>query len=268
MIKNSIYVLILFTVLFVSSFSSQNTCTVENYYLNSNIFNNDTIYNDVLIDGKHFKISVLSDKLDEYLEKIEFSEDKFQNDSPKTIIIYDNSNGKIAYAKKFDSSIPSFVKQNGDLSKEGKLYLHWMSHGGGSGFSSNTNLVYLENGKIKITTVFKSREIDYVLFNKNDKEIYLLQGLYGDELDEDGSLIESHFSDHRCQVIQYHFGHYGYDEQKIGITKNKYSSGGTTGKSALEILQDIIDGEIFMPSNTIISDYKEFNNFDGKILSP
>ena len=90
--KISIFGLLLFVILSSSSCSSQNTCTIESYYLNSDIFNTDTTYSNVLIDGKSFTIKVLSDKLDVHLEKIDFSENKFENSSPKTIVINDESN--------------------------------------------------------------------------------------------------------------------------------------------------------------------------------
>lgn len=264
--KISIFGLLLFVILSSSSCSSQNTCTIESYYLNSDIFNTDTTYSNILIDGKSFTIKVLSDKLDEHLEKYEEPEFEFDDVSPKTVVFYSSETGKIAYVKKFDASKPFFFKQCGDLSKEGKLYLHWMSSGGGSGFSSNTNLVYLESGKIKISNVFESCEIDYVLFNKNDKEIYVLQGIYGNELDENGEPIETHFSNRRYRVLQYRFGYDGFDEKEIGSTKNRYS-GGDEGKSASEILKDIISGETFMPGNTVVSDYEEFSNWNGQIIN-
>lgn len=265
--KISIFGLLLFVILSSSSCSSQNTCTIESYYLNSDIFNTDTTYSNVLIDGKSFTIKVLSDKLDVHLEKIDFSENKFENSSPKTIVINDESN-KIVYAKKFDVLITtvSFNKQSGNLSKEGKLYFHWMSSAGGSGFSSNTSLVSLEDGKVVLTEIFNSGELSYVLFNKNDKEIYVLSGMWEHELDENGEPIETHFSEHRYKVLQYRFGYDGFNKKEIGITKNKYPSG-DDGISSPELLQLIINGEDFMPGNTSVSEYNDFDNFNGEMLS-
>lgn len=264
--KISIFGLLLFVILSSSSCSSQNTCTIESYYLNSDIFNTDTTYSNVLIDGKSFTIKVLSDKFDEHLEKYDSPEYEFDNISPKTIVIYNNQTGKISYVNKFDSSKPFFIKQSGNLSKVGKLYLHWMSSGGGSGFSSNTSLVFLEDDKIQISETFNSGEMDYVLFNKNDKEIYVLSGIWGDELDENGEPIETHFSEHRYKVLQFRFGYDGFEEKEIGITKNKYPSG-DDGISSTELLQLIISGEDFMPGNTVVSEYNVFDNFNGEMLT-
>jgi hypothetical protein len=264
--KISFFVLILFTILVDSSCSSQNTYTIEDYYLNSDFFNIDTTYNNVLIDGKSFKVNVLSDKLNEHLEKIKFSEDEFENSSPKTIVIYNEAN-KLVYAKKMDTPITriSLTKQSGSVSKEGKLYLNWMSSGGGSGFSSSTNLVFLEQGKIKITNIFNSGEMDYILFNKNNNEIYVLKGIWNDSLNENGDPIETHFSEHRYKVVQYRFGNGSYEEVEMGVTKNKYSSldDGISGK---ELLQLIITGEDFMPENMMVSHYMVFDNYNCKII--
>jgi len=264
--KKSLYTLMLFALLFVSSCNSQNTCKVEDYYLNEDIFKIDTTYSNVFIDGISFKIRILSDKLNEHLENYEEPEFEFDDVSPKTVVFYSDETGKIAYVKKFDASKPFFMKQCGNLSKDGKLYLHWMSSGGGSGFSSNTSLVSLEDGKIVHTEIFNSGEMDFVLFNKNDKEIYILKGIWGDELDINGEPVETHFSDHKYKILQYRYGYDGFEEKEIGTTKNKYSSL-DEGKSGIEILNDILKGENFMPGNTVVSEYLIFDNFNGVIIA-
>jgi len=264
--KKSLYTLMLFALLFVSSCNSQNTCKVEDYYLNEDIFKIDTTYSNVFIDGISFKIRILSDKLNEHLENYEEPEFEFDDVSPKTVVFYSDETGKIAYVKKFDASKPFFMKQCGNLSKDGKLYLHWMSSGGGSGFSSNTSLVSLEDGKIVLTEIFNSGEMDFVLFNKNDKEIYILKGIWGDELDINGEPVETHFSDHKYKILQYRYGYDGFEEKEIGTTKNKYSSL-DEGKSGIEILNDILKGENFMPGNTVVSEYLIFDNFNGVIIA-
>lgn len=234
------------------------TSNIENYYMNEDIFKKDTTYSNVLIDGKLFKVNILSDKLNEHLEKIDFSEYEFVN-TTKTIVIYNEAN-KIVYADKVGAGITlsSLFKPNGNLAKDGKLYFHWVSSAGGSGYSSNTSLVSLVDGKIVITDIFDSDELAFILFNKNDKEIYILRGIIGNG--------ETHFSKHKYKVVQYRYSDVGFEEKILGTTKNKYSSL-DEGKSATEILNDIIKGEDFMPRYIVVTEYIIFNNFNGVIVA-
>jgi len=243
----------------------QNSCKIEDYYLNDDIFKIDSTYLKVSIDGKSFKVKVLSDKLNEYLEEFELSEYDFNFLSPKTVVFYSDETGDIVFVKKFDPSKHNFFKQSGNLSKEGKLYMNRMITAGGSGISSNLSLVSLKDGKIVITEIFNSGSMDFILFNKNDKEIYFLKGIWGQELDQNGNPIESHFSKHRYKILHYSFRNGGFRENEIGITKNRYSNW-DDDKPGTEILSDIIKGENLIPKSTIVSDYVCFDNFEGKIM--
>lgn len=253
----------LFSVV-ISNCIPNNSTTIENYYSNPKIFNIDTIYEKVLIDGKYFTIKVLSDKLNENLEKYNKKELEFNDVSPKTIIIYSSQSGRIKYVKKFDSSIPFFSKTNGNLAKDGKLYLHWLSYGGGSGYSTYTNLVSLKNGKINISWILESSEMDYLLFNKNDKELLVLKGIWGNDLDEFGDPIETHFSKHKYKIMYYRISSNDFEEKELGITKDKYSSE-DDGISNKQLLNQIIKGERFLEKNIIVSDYINFNNYNCKV---
>lgn len=250
LLKNSI----LFGLLIVTSCKNQNTFNIEDYYLNENIFKIDTIYQNVQINEKSFKIKILRDKLDEKLE--------FDEVSPKTVIFYSNETGEIEYVKKIDISKLFFLKVNKNLSEDGKLYLHYVSSFGGSGYSSKTSLVYLENGEIVIKEIFQSSEIDFVFFNKNDKEIYILKGIWNNKLDPDGKLIETHFSNHKYKILQYLNEDSDFEENEIGITKNKYSSL-EEGKSPINVLSEIIKNEKIIQINTIATEYMAFDNFFG-----
>jgi len=240
--------------------NSSNTSMIEDYYKNEYIFNIDTVYTDVLIDGKSFKIKILSDKSEEYLGKNREPDPEIADYILKTIVIYSDETGKIAYVKKFDDSKPHFVKQCGNLSKKGKLYLHWMNSGGGSGFTSNTSIVSIVDGKIAIEKIFNSCELDCIYFNKNDNEIYIFKGIWGSYKGHNGELLtESHFEDHRYDILQYRFEQNKFHENKIGITKNKYSDSD-------DLLKKIIQNENIPSGKINHREYVYFNNYSGEIL--
>ena len=239
--------------------NSSNTSMIEDYYKNEYIFNIDTVYTDVLINGKSFKIKILSDKFDDYLGKNREPDPEIADYILKTVVIYSDETGKIAYVKKFDDSKPHFVKPCGNLSKKGKLYLNWMNSGGGSGFTSNTSLVSLVDGKIAIENIFNSNEMDCIYFNKNDNEIYIFKGIISLDQYQNGNLLESHFSDHRHEILQYRFEQNRFHENKIGMTKNKYSS-------SEDLLKKIIQNENIPSGKINHREYVYFNNYSGEIL--
>ncbi|MBU3675741.1 MAG: hypothetical protein FGM54_00955, partial [Chitinophagaceae bacterium] len=92
--------------------------------MSSSIFKTDTIYKQVLINGELFDIRILSDKLDCNLDEIKVNDDYFGNIAPQTIIITNNTTGKIVFHKRVDENVSdiSFFKVNGNLSSKGKLY--------------------------------------------------------------------------------------------------------------------------------------------------
>jgi hypothetical protein len=252
-----------FVIFILIGCKSKNASSIESIQLNSDNFNVDTAYSNVLIGEKLYTITVLEDKIDEKLEGYESSESDY--DSPKTIVIVNGQTGEIAYVSKFESSKPFFLKQSTSLSKVGKLYFHVVQFGGGSGFSSSTSLLAIKENKIQIIKIFNSCEIDYILFNKNDKEIYVLSGIWSDGLDKNGEPIETHFARHRYKVMRYLIGSDSVEEKEIGVTKNKYSSG-DDAISSTDLFQLIINGEDFMPDSIDVSDYNVFDNFSGGIF--
>jgi hypothetical protein len=246
--------------------SSQNICNLENYYLNDDLFKTVNTYSKITIDGKPFKAKIFRDKFDENLRKYDEPESEFEDAAPKTLVLYSDETQRIVYVNKFYYSKISLAKLCGNLSKVGKMYLNCLSYGGGSGFSSNTNLVSFEEGKIVLTEVFNSSTLDFVLFNKNDKEIYILKGIFNHESVENAIDVETHFSNHRYQILRYRYGYNSFEQKIIGITINKYASL-DDGKSAIEIFDDIIKGENFMPLITNLAEYIIFDNFGGAFIA-
>jgi len=115
-LHSSFHFFTLFTVLIVSSCNVQNSCKIEDYYLNDDIFKIDSTYLKVSIDGKSFKVKVLSDKLNEYLEEFELSEYDFNFLSPKTVVFYMMRLGTLYLSK-------NLILQNITSSNKVEIYL-------------------------------------------------------------------------------------------------------------------------------------------------
>ena len=70
---------------------------------------------------------------------------------------------------------------------------------------------------------------------------------------------ESHFSDHRHEILQYRFEQNRFHENKIGMTKNKYSS-------SEDLLKKIIQNENIPSGKINHREHVYFNNYSGEIL--
>jgi hypothetical protein len=231
---------------------AQNSCTLESYYSSEEIFRIDSVYEKVNIDGQTFTIKVLYDKKNEHLEDVgELDEYAFSSDSPITLVFYKNE--KIIYAKKFGYDLPRIFKAGNDLTVGGKLYLGWFSSGGGSGYSVETYLVSLRDNQIVMDDVMETNELSYTIYNKNDNEIYLLQGIWGyNGEDTDSEEFETHFSDHKYEIFVYSYDSDGFGVDSKGVTKNKYTSEWDDSK---DLLREIFRKETFLPYEININDF-------------
>jgi len=211
----------------LTSCNAQNSDNIKDYYSDTAIFKIDTIINNVLIDNNQFSLKVLRDKFDEHLDKfLEEDEPSFEQ-SPMTVILTNNANGKIAYLKKFDfqpNDYPyinySFYKgQAQDLSDNGRLYFMLNKSYGGSGSQSIRYYIYFNENKIYFSELFSSSgELSYIVYNKNDNEIIVLDGIWNMKENE------SHFANHRYIITKYTYHDGNFDKKVIGQTKFKYSS--------------------------------------------
>jgi hypothetical protein len=240
----------LLTVIVTSSSSAQTDCTLESYYANPEIFREYETLEEVMIDGKKFRIEILSDNLNEYMEPYPIAEYDYDDYAPKTIVFYDFETMKIVYSEKFDGSNPTFRKPNGTFNEDGRVYLSWFSSGGGSGYTVSTYAVTLNrNGNIDFDHLYDFGELSYLLFNKNDQEIIMLSGYWGMEEDE------THFSDHVYSVTHFSFTENRFISESFGLTKKKYSSG-DEDLPPLELLKLIVRGESIFPVDFQADDYK------------
>lgn len=261
--KIKVFILTLMTLVLFTNCNSQVSNDLENYYTNTEVFKTDTIYNDVLIDGRKFTIKVLSDKLNEHLEPYEKTEIEDEDLSPKTIVFYDIDSSKIAYVKKFDISTkfhtdysslkPSFEKLNGDIRKEGRLYLNlFNSNSPAPTYKNNIYHVYIEKGKIQLSKIFESYELSSIYFNKNDKEILVFESIWNSD---DGG----RFSDHKYKITSYKYSYYGFETDEYGTTFNKYPSESFEIGTVLPLMKTY---EKFLPNGISASDYIQYTVFD------
>lgn len=251
--------LIVLTSLFFCSLSqgfSQQECDLESYYNNNAIFRVDSVYKNVRIDGQLFTIKVLSDRMDEYLEFYTEEQMWEWNDAPKTLVFYDQKTRKMVFAKKYDFAVPQFEKAGKDVSKEGRLYLRWFSSGGGSGYLLDFYLVHLENGKITVSDLFTTNELDLVLYHKDDQRIYVLQGIWDMSEDDETGDFETHFSDHKYEVVECHFDGNELVKTSLGVTEHKYASLDEE-KPVKEIFREIQLNEKIIPSTVNVDDLLE-----------
>ena len=228
------------------------------FYTDTSIFKMDTVINNLLIEGTEFSVQILRDRVDEHLERFTEDDEPSLNQSPITIMLTNNSNGKVIYTKKFDfepNDYPhlnySFYKGQGQNVKDnGKLYFVINKGYEGSGSTSIRYFVEYKDGKINLTQLFKSSgELSYIVYKKNDNEILVLDGIWNMKENE------SHFANHRYTITKYLYTNTSYDKKEIGQTKFKYSSL-DEDKPISQILSDIKTKEPILLKSINLSEYK------------
>jgi hypothetical protein len=263
---NSLLLTLALIIIFTSS-KAQNSNKLKSYYADTTLFKIDTVINNVLIDGKKFSVKILRDKFNEHLEKFTDEDEPNFSQSPMTIILTNIVNNKIMYVKRFDfepNDYPylnySFYKgQQQHLSDKGKLYLLLNKGYGGSGSQSTRYFINLQDNKINFSNLFNSSdELSYVIYNKNDNEITVLDGIWNTEENE------SHFANHRYIITKYVFSNGSFEKKEIGQTEFKYSSL-DEDKSSLQILEDINTREPSLLKQIDLADYNIRQSNDGVI---
>lgn len=236
----SLFTLTLIIVL--ASCASQKSESKISFYSDTAIFKIDTSINNISIDGKPFSVKVLRDNFNEHLERfLDDNNNPTFIQSPITLVFTSQANNKIVYIKKFDfdpNDYPnlsySFYKANTkDLTREGKLYLVLNKGYGGSGSQSTRYYINFQDNKVNFSNLFNSNgELSYILYNKNDNEIIVLNGVWNMKENE------SHFANHRYIITKYTFINNSFEKKEIGLTKFKYASL-DEAKPILQILTDI-----------------------------
>ncbi len=250
--------LLIFSASFIFLLTGYKAHTQENQksgFEDTAFYKVDTVLNNVLIDGGPFRITVLRDKFDEHLQRFSEEGEPAFTQSPITIVLSKGENNKRVYLKRFDfepADYPylnySFYKgQNQGLDKPGKLYLMLHKSYGGSGSESVRYFINFSEGQINLNHLFNSSgELAYVVYSKNDNEILLLEGIWGEG--------ESHFANHRYKIRKFLFNNGSFEETTVGQTKGKYSSL-DEDKPVQQILTEMKAKEPLLLQNIEITDY-------------
>ncbi len=233
------------------------------YFHDPRFFHLDEVYEKCNIDGSMVDIHVLSATKNEHLENNNFNGEKWENHALKTVVYYRKKDQKILYISPPSTDIPAFFKSTNSIDKKGKLYLHRLEFGGGSGHLSQLYHVTNTNGKIELQHVLDSDELSQVYFNKNDNEILCFQWIYSDDKNNFGDLIESHFSDHRVELIQVLFQNGTFHINNLGRTSNRFPM--NADENFQSILRDIGNQKKGSPTFKR-NDFLEWNNFTGKMI--
>jgi hypothetical protein len=242
--------------------SSKNCNNLKDIYSDSALYQVDSIFQNVLIEGKECTIKILRDKSEKINDEnnSKSDDDWWLNVSPTYLVIYDNSNCNILLEKKYETLKLTLSKLSGDMSKEGNLYLHLISYGGGSGYTSWINKFEFNNNKLYLKELFETNELSSLVFNKTENEIYVFQGIWDMTGWDDCISGETHFSGHKQKIRKYCFINNGFNNELLGTTKYSYDA---TGKTSSQLLKEIVTKEksllpIINPNN-----YIPFNNWDG-----
>lgn len=237
--------------------STTDKCSISNdHYSNTKLFKVDTVYTNVDMGNINCTVKIVKERLNENLEEYpDVSEDEWWEDgAPKLLIVYDNSNCRMIFRKKIEGMKVVLFKKESDLSKQGNLYVHLISSGGGSGFTAWTNRFILENGKLELQQLFQTGELTNIYFNQNDQEIILLRGIW--EMNNEN---EAHFDPHKQSVSICRFGETQFIVEDIGTTKYVYSSENITSN---QMLKNIVNKERNI-LNVNPTNFIGFNNWDG-----
>jgi hypothetical protein len=241
-----------------TSYNAQNSSSAKSYYADTTVFKIDTTINNILIDGKHFSVTVLRDKFDEHFDEFSTEKESSYAQSPITLVFTNNADGKVVYLKKFDSKpndYPylqySFYKgQAQHLNDNGRLYFMLNKSYGGSGSQSIRYFINFKNNKINFSELCSSsEELSYIFYNKNDQEIIVLDGIWNTKENE------SHFANHRYSITKYTYSNNNFDKKLIGETTFKYS-GLDDNKPFEQILIDIKTKEPLLFKDINVADYK------------
>ncbi len=187
------------------------------------------VFIDTLLSVSECSIAVTHDRLDANKKEIS-NDDRFYN----PITIYILKNDSVVHHQKFEENmfdrIITYHSSDPTFS-----YMALMTFGGGSGylidwykFSLNTKPYFL-----KICTY---NELASYVFSTDGKELLVLQGIW--DFDED----ETHFEEHRYQILKYNLSKPGsepvIEETTIGKYPSLFEGGGAPASTLIELIKE------------------------------
>src|ERR1035437_9439045 len=148
-INHSLSVFLTIILLSISC-NSNNKSSTSAFYSDTTKYKVDTILENVNIGGEQFSIKLLRDKLNDHLEKYTQDGDLPFSQSPLTVAITNVNNSNLNANKKLDSENSDlyylFYKgQRQTLAEQGKLYFKLTESAGGSGYSTITYFINMND---------------------------------------------------------------------------------------------------------------------------
>lgn len=221
---------IISSFLFLSSvFVKAQSLNITPFQIDPNQYKIDSVLNTVLLEKKFYTIILLRDKYTEQMLPFEAKNNGNNNYSPEqspiTFLIVDQSNSSIKFQKKINPDINDYPYQywhfrkgnEKKLSLPGKLFFSIDKNYGGSGSTNTTYLIDSSETGLNMTKLFSaSGELSDFIITKNDSALILISGIWN--VNEN----ETHFSNHRYQLIKYTFKRNAIKRTNLGITHFKY----------------------------------------------
>ena len=228
------------------SYKKNPQSVLKAYYADTSIFKIDTVFNKVLIGKKEFIIKVEREKFNNNFQL--FNE---PTSCPITILIINKDDGKIVYFQRITDGVyincSMYKEHNKPLSSSGRLYLFIERNFGGSGTKVTQYFLSFNAGEFELKKLTESNELSIFYYNKNDKDILRLDGVW--------ELEDGHFGNHRYKITKITFDSNGdwFQTKTIGETSLKYTCAGFNSK--VPLLKDIQTKEPYLMKSEEISEY-------------
>lgn len=139
---------------------------------------------------------------------------------PKTLVVTD-MNGEIHFEKKYYNEVPRLFKINKSLHAPGRLFVSFLSSGGGSGYTESLFWLDFFDGKLVLESIATTTELSYVYYNSAESKCLIVDFIW-DMGDPETADFESHFSAHRCAVRLVEIGDLVATEKQLFTSVKKY----------------------------------------------
>jgi hypothetical protein len=189
-------------------------------FVDTSLFQIDTLMTHVQVDSQELSIALLRDKLDEHQHPFDTNLVR-----PVTLAVYSDSTNHLLYLKSFETepddypyTSPNIFKANeANLKERGPLFFSLEKGYGGSGSSYQLFWVRYLDKTVHLVPLFKGTgELSYPYFLNNGNQIILFEAIW------DMNQGESHYSAHRIQLTSISLENEQPIQQILGKTTSKY----------------------------------------------
>lgn len=174
------------------------------------------IHIDTILSFLNCKLVVTHEKFDVNHKRLSM-DDMYYN--PLTIYLLDSKNDSIIYKGKYEENVFDRILtfDNAGVNPSSFSYVALMTFGGGSGYLINWYR-FSANSTPYFTKICTYNELASYEFSKDGKELLVLQGDWN--FNED----ETHFEEHRYEILKYNLQKPGTASISEGTTRHKYPS--------------------------------------------